>query len=136
MQNHGFVGLYRGAGVRIIGAGFQQMFRWGGYTNISCRAGEGRERDPPSVRRRPAHLVLESDASGNRKVLQQFCKGILKMLPHRIALFPDCGQLKKRNFCNRRQTALLPTCERLTSDLPACSYGRAGLLKITERHSL
>lgn len=35
VQNHGFVGLYRGAGVRILGAGFQQMFRWGGYTNIS-----------------------------------------------------------------------------------------------------
>jgi len=35
VQNHGFTGLYRGAGVRIIGAGFQQMFRWGAYTNIS-----------------------------------------------------------------------------------------------------
>lgn len=35
VKNHGAVGLYRGAGVRIVGAGFQQMFRWGGYTNIS-----------------------------------------------------------------------------------------------------
>jgi solute carrier family 25 citrate transporter 1 len=35
VNNHGPMGLYRGAGVRIIGAGFQQMFRWGGYTNIS-----------------------------------------------------------------------------------------------------
>eukprot|EP00929_Paragymnodinium_shiwhaense_P073100 TRINITY_DN3715_c0_g1_i1.p1 TRINITY_DN3715_c0_g1~~TRINITY_DN3715_c0_g1_i1.p1 ORF type:complete len:294 (-),score=66.27 TRINITY_DN3715_c0_g1_i1:271-1152(-) len=35
VQNHGVSGLYRGAGVRILGAGFQQMFRWGGYTNIS-----------------------------------------------------------------------------------------------------
>lgn len=35
VKNHGVTGLYRGAGVRILGAGFQQMFRWGGYTNIS-----------------------------------------------------------------------------------------------------
>jgi len=35
INQHGPTGLYRGAGVRIIGAGFQQMFRWGGYTNIS-----------------------------------------------------------------------------------------------------
>jgi solute carrier family 25 citrate transporter 1 len=35
VEKHGVAGLYRGAGVRIIGAGFQQMFRWGGYTNIS-----------------------------------------------------------------------------------------------------
>lgn len=35
VRNHGVTGLYRGAGVRIFGAGFQQMFRWGGYTNIS-----------------------------------------------------------------------------------------------------
>lgn len=33
-QEHGVKGLYRGAGVRIIGAGFQQMFRWGAYTNL------------------------------------------------------------------------------------------------------
>jgi len=32
---HGVAGLYRGAGVRIIGAGFQQMCRWGAYTNLS-----------------------------------------------------------------------------------------------------
>ena len=42
VERHGVTGLYRGAGVRIIGAGFQQMFRWGGYTNISCGAGLGR----------------------------------------------------------------------------------------------
>eukprot|EP00404_Azadinium_spinosum_P019620 CAMPEP_0180506180 /NCGR_PEP_ID=MMETSP1036_2-20121128/47823_1 /TAXON_ID=632150 /ORGANISM="Azadinium spinosum, Strain 3D9" /LENGTH=280 /DNA_ID=CAMNT_0022516047 /DNA_START=23 /DNA_END=862 /DNA_ORIENTATION=+ len=35
VQSHGVVGLYRGAGVRIIGAGFQQMCRWGAYTNLS-----------------------------------------------------------------------------------------------------
>mmetsp|Transcript_28827 Transcript_28827/g.89886 ORF Transcript_28827/g.89886 Transcript_28827/m.89886 type:complete len:295 (-) Transcript_28827:52-936(-) len=35
VQQHGFQGLYRGAGVRIIGAGFQQMCRWGAYTNLS-----------------------------------------------------------------------------------------------------
>jgi len=35
VKHHGVQGLYRGAGVRILGAGFQQMFRWGGYTNIS-----------------------------------------------------------------------------------------------------
>jgi len=34
VQEHGVKGLYRGAGVRIIGAGFQQMFRWGAYTNL------------------------------------------------------------------------------------------------------
>lgn len=35
VSNHGVAGLYRGAGVRIIGAGFQQMCRWGAYTNLS-----------------------------------------------------------------------------------------------------
>jgi solute carrier family 25 citrate transporter 1 len=35
VEQHGFKGLYRGASVRIIGAGFQQMFRWGAYTNLS-----------------------------------------------------------------------------------------------------
>lgn len=35
VKEYGPSGVYRGAGVRIIGAGFQQMFRWGGYTNIS-----------------------------------------------------------------------------------------------------
>jgi len=34
IQQHGIKGLYRGAGVRIVGAGFQQMFRWGAYTNL------------------------------------------------------------------------------------------------------
>jgi len=34
VNEHGVKGLYRGAGVRIIGAGFQQMFRWGAYTNL------------------------------------------------------------------------------------------------------
>jgi solute carrier family 25 citrate transporter 1 len=32
---HGMKGLYRGAGVRIIGAGAQQMCRWGAYTNLT-----------------------------------------------------------------------------------------------------
>jgi len=35
MRQHGVKGLYRGAGVRIVGAGFQQMFRWGAYTNLT-----------------------------------------------------------------------------------------------------
>mmetsp|Transcript_30410 Transcript_30410/g.76903 ORF Transcript_30410/g.76903 Transcript_30410/m.76903 type:complete len:294 (-) Transcript_30410:164-1045(-) len=34
-NKHGFSGLYKGASVRIFGAGAQQMFRWGAYTNIS-----------------------------------------------------------------------------------------------------
>lgn len=34
VEQHGVKGLYRGAGVRIVGAGFQQMFRWGAYTNL------------------------------------------------------------------------------------------------------
>merc|ERR1719159_599282 len=35
VSKHGFGGLYRGASVRIVGAGFQQMCRWGAYTNLS-----------------------------------------------------------------------------------------------------
>mmetsp|Transcript_70131 Transcript_70131/g.195087 ORF Transcript_70131/g.195087 Transcript_70131/m.195087 type:complete len:294 (+) Transcript_70131:82-963(+) len=35
VSKHGFGGLYVGAPVRIIGAGFQQMFRWGAYTNLA-----------------------------------------------------------------------------------------------------
>ncbi|CAE6951822.1 slc25a1a [Symbiodinium sp. CCMP2456] len=35
IDQHGVKGLYRGAGVRIIGAGFQQMCRWGAYTNLT-----------------------------------------------------------------------------------------------------
>jgi solute carrier family 25 citrate transporter 1 len=35
VSQHGVGGLYRGAGVRIIGAGFQQMCRWGAYTNLA-----------------------------------------------------------------------------------------------------
>lgn len=35
VQRHGITGLYTGAPVRIIGAGFQQMFRWGAYTNLT-----------------------------------------------------------------------------------------------------
>jgi len=35
IQSKGVGGLYTGAGVRIIGAGFQQMFRWGAYTNLT-----------------------------------------------------------------------------------------------------
>jgi solute carrier family 25 citrate transporter 1 len=35
VADNGVKGLYRGAGVRIIGAGFQQMFRWGTYTNLT-----------------------------------------------------------------------------------------------------
>lgn len=35
ISKHGVSGLYVGAPVRIIGAGFQQMFRWGAYTNLA-----------------------------------------------------------------------------------------------------
>jgi len=35
MSKHGVGGLYVGAPVRIVGAGFQQMFRWGAYTNLA-----------------------------------------------------------------------------------------------------
>mmetsp|Transcript_147118 Transcript_147118/g.256753 ORF Transcript_147118/g.256753 Transcript_147118/m.256753 type:complete len:294 (+) Transcript_147118:62-943(+) len=35
VSSHGFSGLYKGASVRVFGAGAQQMFRWGAYTNIS-----------------------------------------------------------------------------------------------------
>lgn len=41
IAEHGVKGLYRGAGVRIIGAGFQQMFRWGAYTNLVNSVGRG-----------------------------------------------------------------------------------------------
>lgn len=34
--NHGVTGLYKGASVRVVGAGAQQMFRWAAYTNISA----------------------------------------------------------------------------------------------------
>mmetsp|Transcript_20385 Transcript_20385/g.52137 ORF Transcript_20385/g.52137 Transcript_20385/m.52137 type:complete len:294 (-) Transcript_20385:61-942(-) len=33
---HGISGLYKGASVRIFGAGAQQMCRWGAYTNFSA----------------------------------------------------------------------------------------------------
>jgi solute carrier family 25 citrate transporter 1 len=36
VAQHGFKGLYRGASVRIVGAGCQQMCRWGAYTNIAA----------------------------------------------------------------------------------------------------
>jgi len=36
INKHGFSGLYKGASVRIFGAGAQQMCRWGAYTNISA----------------------------------------------------------------------------------------------------
>lgn len=35
IAKHGIAGCYVGAPVRIIGAGFQQMFRWGAYTNLA-----------------------------------------------------------------------------------------------------
>jgi len=35
IKKHGISGCYVGAPVRIIGAGFQQMFRWGAYTNLA-----------------------------------------------------------------------------------------------------
>lgn len=38
ISKHGVGGLYIGAPVRIVGAGFQQMFRWGAYTNLAGKA--------------------------------------------------------------------------------------------------
>jgi solute carrier family 25 citrate transporter 1 len=35
ISKHGITGVYVGAPVRIVGAGFQQMFRWGAYTNLA-----------------------------------------------------------------------------------------------------
>merc|ERR1712216_706445 len=35
VKDHGVKGLYRGASIRIFGAGLQQMFRWGAYTNLT-----------------------------------------------------------------------------------------------------
>jgi len=35
-SSHGVTGFYKGASVRVFGAGAQQMFRWGAYTNISA----------------------------------------------------------------------------------------------------
>merc|ERR1712222_85496 len=37
-MGHGVSGVYVGVPVRIIGAGFQQMFRWGAYTNLAGMA--------------------------------------------------------------------------------------------------
>lgn len=41
IAKHGIGGVYVGAPVRIFGAGCQQMFRWGAYTNLA-----GLARDP------------------------------------------------------------------------------------------
>merc|ERR1712150_13894 len=41
-KQHGVGGLYVGAPVRILGAGFQQMFRWGAYTNLAGYARDGK----------------------------------------------------------------------------------------------
>merc|ERR1712050_512325 len=38
ISKHGVGGVYVGAPVRIVGAGFQQMFRWGAYTNLAGMA--------------------------------------------------------------------------------------------------
>jgi solute carrier family 25 citrate transporter 1 len=38
ISKHGIGGVYVGAPVRIVGAGFQQMFRWGAYTNLAGMA--------------------------------------------------------------------------------------------------
>lgn len=53
VKQHGFGGLYRGAGVRIIGAGFQQMCRWGAYTNLAAVA-----RDESTGKLSPSMSVL------------------------------------------------------------------------------
>jgi len=54
VNEHGVKGLYRGAGVRIIGAGFQQMFRWGAYTNLVNAIG----RDEKTGKLSPAMNVV------------------------------------------------------------------------------
>lgn len=50
---HGVGGLYAGAPVRIVGAGFQQMFRWGAYTNLA-----GYARDPTTGKLSPLMTTL------------------------------------------------------------------------------
>jgi len=53
ISKHGVSGVYVGAPVRIIGAGFQQMFRWGAYTNLA-----GVARDPETGKLSPLMTTL------------------------------------------------------------------------------
>jgi len=53
IKSHGIAGVYVGAPVRIIGAGFQQMFRWGAYTNLA-----GIARDPTTGKLSPLMTTL------------------------------------------------------------------------------
>lgn len=53
ISKHGVGGVYVGAPVRIIGAGFQQMFRWGAYTNLA-----GIARDPETGKLSPLMTTL------------------------------------------------------------------------------
>mmetsp|Transcript_39454 Transcript_39454/g.91543 ORF Transcript_39454/g.91543 Transcript_39454/m.91543 type:complete len:295 (-) Transcript_39454:153-1037(-) len=52
-KKHGIPGLYVGAPVRILGAGVQQMCRWGAYTNLA-----GLARDPQTGKLSPLMTTL------------------------------------------------------------------------------
>eukprot|EP00928_Gymnodinium_smaydae_P001258 TRINITY_DN10479_c0_g1_i1.p1 TRINITY_DN10479_c0_g1~~TRINITY_DN10479_c0_g1_i1.p1 ORF type:complete len:294 (-),score=87.43 TRINITY_DN10479_c0_g1_i1:77-958(-) len=49
ISKHGIGGVYVGAPVRIIGAGFQQMFRWGAYTNLAGMARDEKGKLSPGM---------------------------------------------------------------------------------------
>jgi solute carrier family 25 citrate transporter 1 len=49
VSKHGISGVYVGAPVRIVGAGFQQMFRWGAYTNLAGLARDEKGKLSPAM---------------------------------------------------------------------------------------
>jgi solute carrier family 25 citrate transporter 1 len=49
VAKHGIGGVYVGAPVRIVGAGFQQMFRWGAYTNLAGMARDEKGKLSPAM---------------------------------------------------------------------------------------
>jgi solute carrier family 25 citrate transporter 1 len=49
VAKHGIGGVYVGAPVRIVGAGFQQMFRWGAYTNLAGLARDEKGKLSPAM---------------------------------------------------------------------------------------
>lgn len=49
ISKHGITGVYVGAPVRIVGAGFQQMFRWGAYTNLAGLARDEKGKLSPAM---------------------------------------------------------------------------------------
>ena len=78
VREHGPMGLYRGAGVRIIGAGFQQMFRWGGYTNISYYL-----RDENGKITKTNNAIAGMGAG--------ICEAVFAVTPVRRGPFPRCS---------------------------------------------